>query len=50
MNTPEINRFTRYLEELESIQSSLLSYTYAVESANELGQLALELPPAVWMG
>ncbi len=48
MNTVEINRLTRYLEELESIQSSLLTHTYAVEG--ESGEVALEIIYPVWVG
>lgn len=47
MNTIEINRLTRYLEELESIQSSLLTHTYAVEG--EDGEVALEILNPVWV-
>jgi len=49
MSTAEINKLTRYLEELDGIQSSLLAHTYAVESASELGAVALEMPPVIWV-
>jgi hypothetical protein len=48
MNTPEINRLTRWLEELESIQSSLLTHTYVVEG--EGGEPAIETIIYVWVG
>lgn len=48
MTTIEINRLTRYMEELESIQSSLLTHTYAVDGEN--GEIALEVLYQVWVG
>jgi hypothetical protein len=48
MNTPEINRLTRWLEELESIQASLLTHTCVVEG--EGGEPAIETLIYVWVG
>jgi hypothetical protein len=48
MTPTEVNQLTRYLEELDSIQSALLTHTYAVDGEN--GEVALEILYPFWVG